>query len=564
MKLQLLIGSIILGFGLHSNAQVVFNELMIDPTPVVSLPDCEFIELYNNGNSAVNISKWIIKGGTCDCFLPSFSLASHSFVLLAATSSKGKLDSYGNVLYCPCFPSLNNDGKTLWLVDSLGRMQDFINYDISWYDSNIKSQGGWTLERKDASLACSCAENWTASSNQSGGTPGKENAIIEQIIEPKSTITRIGNVTDSSITIVFSTQIDSASLFKTSNYTFDHGFGNPISVFSNFPNYDEITLVAPSVIQPREVYRIEISSGITNCGKIMCDAVTKRFAIADSSKANDLVINEILFNPPSDGVDFVELFNHSTKVLDLKDISIANKNTSTNEVGTLSMLSSQGLLLFPNEFVVITSDAKIIKSKYKIPDDAVVIELSSFPSFPDAEGIISIANRQGKSIDEFHYKATMQSEQLANMEGVSLERIQPNVATNQISNWHSAAWSAGFATPGQQNSQYIDSQTSEKLLTISPNVISPDNDGIDDIAAFIFNLPNEGYTASISIFNQNGMLVRKLISNKTVATSGTIYWDGTDDSDTIVPIGIYIIQCSAFDLNGDKKQSKTTCTVVSK
>jgi len=546
------------------NTQVVFNEIMIDPTPVISLPECEFIELYNNGAETVNMSKWKIKGGSCDCILSNFSLSSHSYVLIASTSSKGKLDSFGNVFYLPCFPSLNNEGKTLWLVDSLGRMQDFLSYDISWYNSELKSQGGWTLERKDASLECSCSDNWMASTNQSGGTPGKENSAIEKVIVPKSTITRIGNITDSSITISFSTQMDSISLLKTSNYTIDHGFGNPIKIHSNFPKYDEATLILSSVVQKGEIYRLTVLPQIANCGKLVTDEITKRFAFSDSIKPNDLAINEVLFNPASDGVDFVELYNRSSKILDLKEITIANKNVTTNELGTISMFHSQGILLFPKEYIVITSDAEILKSKHSIPGDAVVVELSNFPSYPDDEGIVLITNRQGQAIDEFHYKSSMHSEQLSNVEEVSLERIQPNIATNQESNWHSAAWSVGFATPDQQNSQYLDSQTSEKLLTISPNVISPDNDGIDDVAAFTFNLPSEGYTATISIFNQNGILVRKLVSNKTVATSGTIYWDGTDDSGSIVPIGIYIIQCSAFDLKGDTKQCKITCTVVSK
>ena len=545
-------------------SQVVFNELMIDPTPIVSLPDCEFIELYNTSDDSVSIGNWIIKGGTCDCILPPFSLASHSYVLIASTSSKGKLDSYGNVLYRPCFPTLNNDGKTLVLVDAHGVMRDVVSYRLSWYGSDSKSKGGWTLERKDAMLACSCADNWIASTNQSGGTPDQKNSVAGNVSIAQSTIRSVGNITDSSVTISFSSQMDSATLFNRSNYTFDHGFGNPIALFSNFPNYDVLTLVVSSVLLPGQIYRVALSSEIENCSKLAIDAVTKRFAFADTVVADDLVINEILFNPPVDGEDFVELFNRSNKVLDLNTISLANKNISTNEIGTLSMLSSQGLLVYPNDYVVVTANEKLLQSKYSIPKEAIVVELSSFPSFPDAEGIASIANRQGTTIDEFHYKSSMQSEQLSNVEGVSLERIQPDVSTNQLSNWHSAAWSSGFATPGYQNSQYMDSQSGGELLTVSPRVISPNNDGVDDVAACIFNLPDDGFSASIVLFNQNGVMVRKLVSNKTLATSGTFYWDGTDDNGMLLPIGIYIILCSAHDLKGNKKDYKTICTIVSK
>ena len=549
---------------ISSFAQVVFNELMIDPSPAISLPEYEFIELYNAGSDSINLSNWIIKGGTCDCVLPSFSLASHSFVLIASTSAKAKLDSYGKVLYCPCFPSLNNDGKTLWLIDDKGKMQDYVYYDISWYNSESKAQGGWTLERKDVSLTCSCPENWLASTNILGGTPGKENSVIEEISFPKSSITKVGNITDSSITISFSSQMDSSSVLNTSNFVVDHGIGNPISIYSNFPKYDVVTFVLSSVIHSNETYNVQCSSSILNCNKSPIDAISKRFAFADSIKSNDIVINEILFNPPIDGVDFVELYNRSLKVLDLKDISIANKNITTNNIGTLSILSPQGQLLFPNEYLIITSNTKILKEKYNLPTDISIIELSTFPSFPDDEGIVSIANRAGTIIDEFHYKSSMQSEQLTSDEGVSLERINPNIPANQNSNWHSAAWSCGFATPGKENSQYLDSQSGEKLLTISPSTISPNNDGIDDIAALSFENSEEGFTSTILIFNQNGIPVRKLVANKTMATAGNVFWDGLDDSGNVVPIGLYIIYCSTYNLKGTKKECKTTCIVASK
>jgi hypothetical protein len=537
---------------------------MIDPTPIVSLPDCEFIELYNTSVDSVNIGNWIIKGGTCNCVLPPFTLASHSYVLIASTSSKGKLDSYGNVLYLPCFPALNNDGKTLVLIDAHAVMRDVVTYSLSWYGTDSKSKGGWTLERKDATLACSCADNWTASTNQSGGTPDKENSVSGNVTIAQSTIRSIGNITDTSITISFSSQMDSATLFNRSNYTFDHGLGNPVALYSNFPNYDVLTLIVSSILHPGEIYRVTLSMEIENCSHLAIDAATKRFAFADSVVADDLVINEIMFNPPVDGEDFVELYNRSNKVLDLKTISLANKNISTNEVVTQSMLSSQGQLVYPNDYIVVTANKKLLQSKYIVPKDAIVVELSVFPSFPDAEGIASIANRQGTTIDEFHYKSSMQSEQLLNVEGVSLERIQPDVSTNQLSNWHSAAWSSGFATPGYQNSQYMNSQSGDELLTVMPRVISPNNDGVDDVAACIFNLPDDGFSASILLFNQNGVMVRKLVSNKTLATSGTIFWDGTDDNGMLLPIGIYIILCSAHDMKGNKKEYKTTCTIVSK
>ena len=49
-----------------------------------------------------------------------------------------------------------------------------------------------------------------------------------------------------------------------------------------------------------------------------------QFGMPDSSLENDIIINEILFNPKEDGVDYVEIYNNSNSFLDLSKLRIAN------------------------------------------------------------------------------------------------------------------------------------------------------------------------------------------------------------------------------------------------
>jgi len=52
------------------------------------------------------------------------------------------------------------------------------------------------------------------------------------------------------------------------------------------------------------------------------------------------LFNEILFNPSSDGVDYVEIYNRSTNIIDLKQLYIANRS-STGVISSIMQLSAR-------------------------------------------------------------------------------------------------------------------------------------------------------------------------------------------------------------------------------
>ena len=103
------------------------------------------------------------------------------------------------------------------------------------------------------------------------------------------------------------------------------------------------------------------------------------------------------------------------------------------------------------------------------------------PSFPDDAGDVIILNGQGALLDEVSYSDKWHFPLIANTEGVSLERISYEAASLQ-GNFHSAATSAGYGTPGYRNSQYRLNEEVPGTLNIVPDIFSPDNDGTDDFA----------------------------------------------------------------------------------
>jgi hypothetical protein len=169
--------------------------------------------------------------------------------------------------------------------------------------------------------------------------------------------------------------------------------------------------------------------------------------------AGEWIINEILFNPRANGYDYVEFYNNSTRILDASKLYIANRNSS-GVAGSVKTLSAIPSYIFPGGYIVVTEDADNLALNYLVKDPGNVLVISSLPSFPDDEGTVVALNFQGTVTDEVTYRDDWHFKLIDNAEGVSLERIDPAGPSQQASNWHSAASTAGYGTPGYKNSQY--------------------------------------------------------------------------------------------------------------
>ena len=135
-----------------------------------------------------------------------------------------------------------------------------------------------------------------------------------------------------------------------------------------------------------------------------------------------------------------------------------------------------------------------------------------------------------------------------------MERIDYNAPTQQPDNWHSAATSVGYGTPTYKNSQYKINDGVQGDITVTPEIVSPDNDGIDDFATITYNFPSPGYVANITVFDANGRVVRYLQRNALCGITGNYRWDGLGEKNQKLPVGIYIIYTEVFNLSGKKKQ----------
>ncbi len=294
------------------------------------------------------------------------------------------------------------------------------------------------------------------------------------------------------------------------------------------PLFTEVMLKLPSALHSRIVYQLTVKN-VSDCSGNSPGILNKaKVGFPLPADSFDIVFNEVLFNPKPGGYDYIELYNRSDKVIDLKQLYLANRN-STGSLSNTRQVNLASYLFFPGEYIVITENKKWLPENYPVKDYSRIIEIAALPSLPDDKGIIVLTNLQGDIVEELHYDESWHFALIDNKDGVALERINYN-QPNEKSNWTSAASTAGYGTPAAQNSQFRADLQAQGFITILTPVFSPDNDGIDDFANIKYPMTEPGYVANITVFDINGRPVRYLAKNATLALNGYFRWDGLDDN----------------------------------
>jgi len=555
----------IFSYYLPQQHDVLINELMPDPDPpFAGLPNEEYIELHNTTPYHIQLENWQLTAGSTTRTLPNFLLQPDSFVVLV-TATAATLFAPLNELGVTSLQSLTNTGASLTLRNAQGELMHYVSYDDSWYRDASKAGGGWSLELIDPGNPCAGAENWRASVNPVGGTPGKRNSVLAA--NPDVSAPRLQRVTivgSDTIRAWFSETLDSAAMANIFAYTIDNGFGQPISAHPEGPDFNTVKLKLPGVLAAGVTYQLTVSNALTDCaGNTTSASSSAAFALPQPVSPNDVVINEILPDPKDGGVDYVEIYNRSGKVIDLQKLALCSQDTIANTLTEINVIAPEGYLLFPGEYLLLSEDGALVKSQYETEDPNAFLDMANIPAMNVDGDILALSDTAFTIIDKLVYSGDWHFALLNETKGVSLERIHFDRATQDATNWHSAAEAAGYGTPGYKNSQFSSSAPDDNAVSVPKEVFSPDNDGIDDVLNITYNFDEPGFVANVRIYDARGRLVRTLLQNELLGTEkGTLSWDGITDERDKARIGIYVIYFEAFNTAGKVKKYKRQCVLA--
>ncbi len=540
---------------------VVIDELMPDPTPVVALPTNEWVELKNTSALPINLLNWKLGKATGESGpMPSFILPAGEYVIVCTGAALAAMSVYGPTISVTGFPSLSNDADKIYLRSAQGVIIHSVNYTDAWYKNELKKNGGWTLEMIDPKNPCTGINNWKASTDVKGGTPAAKNsvdALNPDVVAPK--LLRAYAPDPAHITLVFDEPVDSANAALAGSYS----LSDDINILSALPlsiSFDRVSLALSTPLTANKIYTVTANT-VSDCsGNLTGANKAARVGLTARTDSFDIVVNEILFNPKPNGTDYVEFYNRSKKILTLKNAYLANRNTA-GVISSVVQFTKEDYLFFPGDYIVVTEDPSLVKRDHVANDANAFLQVNSLPSFNDDKGNVILLNEQGNIIDQVKYSAKWHFALISNEEDVALERINPDGASVQ-SNFHSAASSVGYGTPTYKNSQNRIDLEVQGDITITPSIVSPDNDGIDDFATIQYNFPEPGYVANITIFDAAGRPVRYLERNALSGLKGHYRWDGLGEKMQKLPVGIYIIFTEIFNLQGKTKKFKNTIVVA--
>ena len=540
---------------------IVINEIFADPTPQIGLPAGEFIEIYNASNNVFDMDGWYISDGSSNKSLGSHILIPGEHLILCAEDDTFDYRFYGDVIGLS-WNTLTNGGDDIYLYDPSMVLIDEVHYEDSWYGDANKEDGGYSLELINPDHPCQSPSNWHVSDAFIGGTPGSQNSLFDNSPDQDGpSIEKINIVSNNEIQVLFSEAMDSISI---TNATYDANNGlNVLFVSTSGPYYNSVDLTFTTAFQNNVIYTLEVNNAKDCSGNNVGSANTGNFVLPDTAIGNEIVINEILFNPVGTASDYVELHNRSNKYIDLKDWKIASLD-ELNAIAAEYNISTSTYVLYPGDFALISKNSQSVLDQYPYTSDSNFIQLSTMPTYSNESGTVAILDQRDTVMDAFSYHEDYHFNLLDSYDGVSLERLDYDRPTQDPTNWTSASENSGFGTPGYKNSQTQVVNFTGDRVQISPEVFSPDNDGYEDLTNISYELADEGMVGNITIYDDAGRVVKYLVTNELLGQSGTYAWDGTNEIGEKAKVGIHIVFVEVFDIQGNVEHFKKSCVVSHK
>jgi hypothetical protein len=459
---------------------IIFNEIMY--APASGMP--EWLEIYNRSDESINLKSMKLSDNTSSVYITrnDLLLPADSFLILSKDSSIFSFFEIPCSVLVISLPSLNNSGDDLVIKDSSGNVCDSISYMPDWGGSN-----GRSLERVSSEESTNDPDNWGSTESFSKGTPGRINSLTGKNYDLKisSFTTAEYGITGEGIEVIAC--IKNRGILSSGPYIlklfYDVNKDSSAQEVEIFYSSSGAPLITGDSVKISFMfsgysegnnYLIAVVETVPDEDPYNNLAYTRFTGVNAADQRYDLVLNEIMYAPVSPEPEWIEIYNRSSKVIDIKNYFAADNNDTIR-------LTNKSFLLKPGCYLVAASDSSIL-NHYSISSCLIIKKL---PTLNNQGDRIILLDSLRRTIDSLYYMSSW------GIPGRSIERINVNLNSVDSANW-SPSISRNRGTPG-----YINSVSDKEFdIGIRNAATAPSYPQRGDDVSILVSIINNGSAAS--------------------------------------------------------------------
>jgi len=536
---------------------VVVNEIM--PVPPTAEP--EWIELFNFSDTTVDLTNWWIADLQTAVSLPPLVIPPQGYAILTRDTAALREARYipeNAFLVELKLPTLNNTSDAILLRRSDSVLVDSLFYSMRWGKKAI------SLERRQATLPAWSADNLVPCQAPAGATPGEVNSITPvpndycllelAMFSPlafRLVVLNNGTAPQTSAVAILWVDVDRDHHFSPTEIR------HRLDIPALAPMQRWEATVAAEILWgdiPAGWYEVRAAISLTGDVRWWNDTVYRRFY--RSATLPNIRVNEILYNPPAEGAEFVELINVGDDTLVLEGWKLHDWRPT----GADTLVIRTALRVPPGGFVVIAWDSAVMRPyPWLSAHRGVYIGSSSLILNNDADAVV-VRDPNDVVVDSVYYFASWHDPALrGTRRGISLEKLHPLLPSTDASSWSSCGAPEG-ATPGKTNSIAVPLPL-RGSLTASPNPFRL-SEAERRYCVIAYEIPFPKALVTVRIFNEEGILLRTVTQARFSAAQSHVVWDGRTDRGELLPPGLYVIALEAVDTETSRTYGAKSSLVV--
>jgi len=507
----------------------------------------EFIEIYNNSDSTVDLSGWAIADNAETDLLIRYHgftdmlLKPYSYCVVMDSSYYLNSVEYEDLIPDSVLRVMINDGsmgqyglsnsydETIKLFDPDSILTDSVTYDYTQAE-------GYTYERTSYTLPI-----WSRSTVMRG-TPGFRNSVMpfenDIRLEFKSVPVTIDPSDYNTFTLtVTNTGLNTVSGFRLNWFVNGLFEGNLENSALLLPG-DPIDVHADIFFQRSGTTTIRFEAE-TDLESNLTDNIIDSLVFVPYTNP-PFTLNEFMKNPKSGQCEYIEIFNLSDENIKLGDFGLSDENKDNAVFFPESTAA-------PGSFIVMAKDSLIFNFSGVLISDVFIA--SGLPALNNTEDTIYLLARNGSVVDSILYS------DFDDDAGRSIEKINPAFSSSNLNNW---VYCVSDGTPTRENSVYQDPEDigTSAHFKISPKTATPNGDGDDDNLLISYEFDSAYIYLTVKIYNIKGQLISMPANGTYSSSSGNIVWNCKSDNGKIIDTGAYICLLKAKDDNGKVKELK--------